>query len=178
MWRPSSVVKTLQTAWELLPPIAQGITLAVATCSLDALAAPARVWFRHSYPNVPFVVHQDFMVAAQSTIVVVAVTLLGLYFAAISVVASTAYRGLYVAARAVLLEDSKPRALLGSLARLAAYGTVVFFAQIVGVKIGMLSAAILLTLTLVGLIAFMSIAPAVLDYLDPTSRSSESRSTL
>ena len=111
--------------------------------------------------------HYDYLLMAVAAVFQVAITLLGLYFAAISVVASTSYRGAFVAVRSLLLEREASRRLFGSMIFLASYTAVVLILLAAGVQMGFWTGLLTLAFSLQLFRSFLKTGIESLAYLDP-----------
>lgn len=148
---------------ELKYQLAGAVLLAAGLFALDYLliAVTPSTW----HPKL----EQDPQLALLSTLAQVSATMLGLYFTAVSVVASTAYARVPGEVRALIVTEEAGTLYFGFLSRFCLLSILWLIAGALGWRIGFLGLGVLALFTLFGVVSFISLGLRTFSFFDPSS---------
>tara|TARA_R110000744_G_scaffold362356_2_gene470392 strand:+ start:3817 stop:6153 length:2337 start_codon:yes stop_codon:yes gene_type:complete len=120
-------------------------------------------------PSTSFAVDPEQYTALMNTVAQASAAMLALFFAAISVVASTAYANVATEIRSLIPQDDLNRRYLSLLAHTAATSTIGIAVQSFGGPNSSILAAYVVLLILISLLAFLPLGIRTFDLFDPAT---------
>jgi len=169
-WKGREALADLSLTAGLIRQASRWVLLAIV---LVGTLAGIEQWVNHvwptDWPRLPLVLRDEGAYAELvSGIVGLTGTLLGLYFAALSLVASTAYKDVPTDVREALIRDRAGTLYIKLIALACACGVIMLGVAVLGFPVGVTNHITLVLLATVGVFGFVALGVRSFAFFDPT----------